>query len=148
MGTQVILLVALAGVLALVYAIWATGKINAVKVDNERINELSGIIHGGALAFLYREYKALVPFVVIVGALLFWKIGSGTAVCFVLGAFCSAMTGYFGMNFDCLSTPSGCLAKSPLAFGFATVVSISVVLFVCGKALIDYFRDRRVKLNS
>lgn len=98
MGTQVILLVALAGVLALVYAVWATGKIGAVRVDNERINELSGIIHGGALAFLYREYKALVPFVIVVGGLLFWKIGTGSALCFVLGAFCSAMTGYFGMN--------------------------------------------------
>mgnify|MGYP001392182204 FL=1 len=134
MGTQVILLVALAGVLALVYAIWATGKINAVKVDNERINELSGIIHGGALAFLYREYKALVPFVVIVGALLFWKIGSGTAVCFVLGAFCSGMTGYFGMNVatkangkTAFSATKGMNQALTVAFTGGSVMGMNVV---------------------
>ena len=85
-------------VAALLYAGYAASKINAFKVDHDRINELSGIIQSGAMAFLYREYKALVPFVIIVAALLAWKINVPSAVCFVSGALCSALTGYIGMK--------------------------------------------------
>lgn len=85
-------------VVALIYAGYASGKINAFKVDHDRINELSGIIQSGAMAFLYREYRALVPFVIVVAALLAWKIGVPSAVCFVSGALCSALTGYIGMK--------------------------------------------------
>ncbi len=86
------------GVLALLYAAFASSKINAFKVENERVNELSGIIQSGAMAFLYREYRALVPFVLVVAALLAWKISVPSAVCFVAGALCSALTGYVGMK--------------------------------------------------
>ena len=84
-------------VAALLYAGYASNKISSTKVDHDRINELSGIIQSGAMAFLYREYKALVPFVVIVAALLVWKISVPSAVCFVSGALCSAL-GYIGMK--------------------------------------------------
>ncbi|ANZ44654.1 sodium-translocating pyrophosphatase [Cloacibacillus porcorum] len=86
------------GVIALLFAAYASGKITVFKVENDRVNELSGIIQGGAMAFLYREYKALVPFVIIVAALLAWKISVPSAICFVCGAICSAFTGYVGMK--------------------------------------------------
>ncbi len=86
------------GLVALLYAVYASSKINSFKVDHDRINELSSIIQSGAMAFLYREYKALVPFVILVGALLAWKISVPSAVCFVSGSFCSALTGYIGMK--------------------------------------------------
>ena len=86
------------GVVALLYAIYASTKISSFKVDHDRINELSGIIQSGAMAFLYREYKALVPFVILVGALLAWKINVPSAICFICGAICSAFTGYVGMK--------------------------------------------------
>ena len=66
---NMLLLTGVVGALALGYAAVASGKIGAFKVDHARVNELSGIIQGGAMAFLYREYKALVPFVIVVGAL-------------------------------------------------------------------------------
>jgi K(+)-stimulated pyrophosphate-energized sodium pump len=50
------------------------------------------------MTFLYREYKALVPFVILVAALLAWKINVPSAICFVAGALCSALTGYIGMK--------------------------------------------------
>lgn len=86
------------GIAALIYAGYASRKISAYKVDHDRINELSDIIQGGAMAFLYREYKALVPFVALVAALLAWKINVPSAICFISGAFCSALTGYIGMK--------------------------------------------------
>ncbi|MEG1912108.1 MAG: sodium-translocating pyrophosphatase [Cloacibacillus sp.] len=86
------------GVIALLYAVYASNKINSFTIENERVRELSHIIQSGAMAFLYREYKALVPFVIIVAALLAWKISVPSAICFVVGALCSAFTGYVGMK--------------------------------------------------
>jgi K(+)-stimulated pyrophosphate-energized sodium pump len=92
------MVIAASAVIALAYAIFAASRINAYAVENERIKELSSIIQGGAMAFLYREYKALVIFVAIAAALLAWYLGVPAAACFVGGAFCSALTGYAGMR--------------------------------------------------
>ncbi|MBR4401556.1 MAG: sodium-translocating pyrophosphatase [Synergistes sp.] len=95
---NIIAIVGGTGVIALLFAAVASGKISSFKVENERVSELSGIIQGGAMAFLYREYKALVPFVIIVAAILAWKISVPSAVCFVVGALCSGLTGFIGMR--------------------------------------------------
>ncbi len=87
-----------AGLVALLYALIVAGRINNYKVENDRINYLSSIIQRGAMAFLYREYKALVVFVIVVSCLLAWKLGVPLAVSFVLGAFCSAISGFLGMK--------------------------------------------------
>lgn len=84
--------------IALIYAIFAAEKIANYSVDNKRVNELSAIIKSGAMAFLYREYKALSLFVVVVALALGFYLGVPSAVCFVGGALCSAFTGYVGMK--------------------------------------------------
>ncbi|MDR1650441.1 MAG: sodium-translocating pyrophosphatase [Synergistaceae bacterium] len=96
--SSLFMVIAASAVIALAYAIFAASRINAYAVENERIKELSSIIQGGAMAFLYREYKALVIFVAIAAALLAWYLGVPAAACFVGGAFCSALTGYAGMR--------------------------------------------------
>ncbi len=121
-------------IVALAYAIYASGRINAFHVGNSRINELSSIIQKGAMAFLYREYRALVPFVVVVTALLAWKIGVPSAICFVCGALCSALTGFIGMKvatkangktaFAAMSGMNGALA---VAFRGGSVMGMCVV---------------------
>lgn len=95
---QVFTLVGLAGVLALVFAMVSYRKVESFRVDNDRVNELSEIIHQGAMAFLNREYRWLFPFVILVAILLTWKLGLPTALAFVLGSLCSAVAGYIGMN--------------------------------------------------
>ena len=54
---NMLLLTGVVGALALGYAAVASGKIGAFKVDHARVTELSGIIQGGAMAFLYRELR-------------------------------------------------------------------------------------------
>lgn len=87
------------GVLALGFAYLNYTQVMKVQIDEEhkRVAELSEIIHQGAMAFLNSEYKWLAPFVVIVGALLCSFLGIPSGVCFVFGAICSGLTGYFGM---------------------------------------------------
>ena len=122
------------GVLALLYAVYASSKINAFKVEHDRVNELSGIIQSGAMAFLYREYKALVPFVVVVAALLAWKISVPSAICFVSGALCSALTGYVGMKVatksngkTAFAAMSGMNGALNIAFMGGSVMGMTVV---------------------
>ena len=131
---NMLLLTGVVGALALGYAAFASGKIGAFKVEHARVNELSGIIQGGAMAFLYREYKALVPFVIVVGALLAWKINPQSAVCFVCGAVCSALTGYVGMRVATKSNGKTAFAAThgmndalKIAFTGGSVMGMTVV---------------------
>lgn len=88
----------LMGAAALVFAFLLTSRIIKSPVGNERMKEISDAIHEGAMAFLNREYKALVVFIIILFGALAWKINLNTAVSFIVGAICSILAGYIGMN--------------------------------------------------
>jgi K(+)-stimulated pyrophosphate-energized sodium pump len=62
------------------------------------MREIAALIRTGAMAFLRREYSALVPFIVVVALLLAWAIDWRTAIAYVAGACCSILAGFFGMN--------------------------------------------------
>jgi K(+)-stimulated pyrophosphate-energized sodium pump len=89
------------GVLALIYAFWKTAWINKLDPGTERMREIGAAVREGAMAFLAREYKVLSVFIIVVAAILA-GINKGSvrlvAVAFVVGAFCSALSGYFGMR--------------------------------------------------
>ncbi|WP_027623764.1 sodium-translocating pyrophosphatase [Clostridium lundense] len=88
----------LAGVLALAFAFFLGSSISKENPGNEKMKEISGYIHDGAMAFLKTEYRYLAAFIVIVGAVLAIFVKWQTAICFVFGALFSILAGYFGMN--------------------------------------------------
>lgn len=97
----------LAGVAALLFAFYLTQRIYKVEPGNQKMQDISSAIHEGAMAFLFREYRALVIFVVSVAAFIFLagyftegadSLQPQTAVAFVIGALCSVLAGYIGMN--------------------------------------------------
>ncbi|HOG13713.1 MAG TPA: sodium-translocating pyrophosphatase [Synergistales bacterium] len=123
-----------AGLLALAFALFSSGRIRSFEVTNERVNELSRIIQRGSMAFLSREYRALVPFVVVVGAVLWLKIGHPMAVSFLLGAFCSGLAGLVGMRVATKANGKTAFAAGQgmnpalrIAFTGGTVMGMSVV---------------------
>ncbi len=67
-------------------------------VGTDRMHALSEAIHSGAMAFLRREYTVLLPFILVVAAVLWWLVGSRTAVAYGLGASASILAGFFGMK--------------------------------------------------
>lgn len=87
-----------AGVLALLFAYFLASGISKEDAGNERMKEIAGYIHEGAMAFLYREYRYLVVFAAIVFTVLTVFISWKTAVCFLGGGMCSVLAGYFGMQ--------------------------------------------------
>jgi K(+)-stimulated pyrophosphate-energized sodium pump len=91
------------GAIALLFAVYLSGRINKAEPGTERMQEIAGHIHEGAMAFLNRQYRAIGIFVVAVFLILgiFLPAESSpwqTAICFLVGGTCSALAGYIGMS--------------------------------------------------
>ncbi len=63
----------------------------------EKMREISGAIREGADAYLSRQFKTIGLFVLILLAVIYYILGTSVAAAFLVGAFASALTGYFGM---------------------------------------------------
>ncbi|MGB6538908.1 MAG: sodium-translocating pyrophosphatase [Xanthobacteraceae bacterium] len=91
-------LIIVAGVLAIVYAIWATSSVMAADAGSERMQEISAAVRVGAQAYLRRQYTTIagvgVVIFLIVGFFLGWLVGIG----FAIGAILSGSVGFIGMN--------------------------------------------------
>ena len=87
------------GVLALLFAAYKASFVSRQDAGNQRMKEISSYISEGAMAFLTREYKALVVFVVVLAIILAVGLKSiPTAICFIVGAIFSVAAGYVGMK--------------------------------------------------
>jgi len=64
----------------------------------EVMQELEGMIHDGAMAFLKKEYTYLAIFIVVVFLLVGFGIAWQTAIAFITGALCSIFAGLMGMT--------------------------------------------------
>ena len=93
-----------AGLISLAFAMVRSAWVRKQDGGDARMTEIAGNIREGAMAFLSREYRILAIFVVVVAALLgisnaalatsSWLI----AISFIVGALCSGLAGYLGMN--------------------------------------------------
>ncbi|MBN2171899.1 MAG: sodium-translocating pyrophosphatase [Candidatus Krumholzibacteriota bacterium] len=136
--TMELILVIVAGGLALLFAVIKTAWVNRQDPGNEKMVEIGHAVREGAMAFLAREYKVLAWFVVAVAVLLFLaNHGRGTglvALSFVIGALCSGLAGFFGMRVaTAANTRTTQAARSSLqaalqvAFSGGAVMGMSVV---------------------
>ena len=87
-----------AGIIAVIFALLKTVKINRCDAGNDKMKDIAGAIAEGARAFLFAEYKILIVFVVVLFVILGFGIDWLTAVCFIAGAVLSTLAGYVGMN--------------------------------------------------
>lgn len=89
-------------ILALGFALFRSISVNKKDPGTDQMQRIAGYIREGAMAFLRREYRVLVFFVIIVAVLLFLgnlhKNTELVALSFVIGATCSALAGFFGMR--------------------------------------------------
>lgn len=88
----------LAGLAALLFAGYLFYSVQQESPGNAKMQDLSRAIFEGAMAYLNRQYKTLIPFTVILFAVLFFVGGYKLAVSFLVGAVCSAVAGYLGMS--------------------------------------------------
>src|SRR5688500_20403383 len=62
------------------------------------MRDIAEQIHTGAMAFLRREYMVVIPFLLIVGALLYRAVGERTGYAYVAGGLCPIIAGLAGMK--------------------------------------------------
>ena len=113
------------------------------EAGNELMQEISGHIHEGAMAFLYREYKALAVFILVVAIIIGIFLAPMTAVCFIAGAVFSILAGYCGMNVatkanvrTTAAAEHGMPQALQIAFSGGSVMGLGVVgLGITGVAL-------------
>ena len=91
-------LIPVAALAALLFAAYKAWFVSKASPGSEKMKEIASAIAEGADAFLRSEYKILAIFIVVlffpIGIFISWM----TALCFVLGALCSILAGFFGMK--------------------------------------------------
>lgn len=135
-------------VLALLYALNLFMTVKNESSGNKRMRALSSYIHEGAMAFLKREYKIIIIFIIVVALLLgglgfipslqgIDGVGLNGAICFVVGAFSSGLAGFIGMQAATMANAKVAQAAKErgmskalnIAFNGGSVLGISVVGF-------------------
>src|SRR5262249_36085606 len=91
-------LIVLCGVLAIVYAIWATRSVLAADAGNARMQEISGAVREGAQAYLKRQYTTIGIVGIVIFLIVWYFLGGLVAVGFLVGAVLSGLAGFIGMN--------------------------------------------------
>ena len=101
-----------------------------------KMQEISDIIHHGALTFLKKEYEVLAAYLVVVSILLYFIPGSGikVAISFIIGGISSALAGNIGMRISTKSNARTAEATKihigdglKIAFYSGAVMGLSVV---------------------
>ncbi len=132
-----LLSVAGGSLLALGYAAITTRWIFRQPVEDRKLIKIGAFVADGAMAFLTREYKVLIPFVLVISAFL--AIANRGAlkyqsVAFVVGAAASALAGFIGMKVATAANTrtthaaqGGLIPALKVAFTGGSVMGMSVV---------------------
>jgi len=91
-------LIPVAALIALVFAAFKARFVSKAAPGSERMQEIANAIAEGARAFLMSEYRILAIFIAALFVLILIFINFGTAICFLAGAVCSILAGFFGMS--------------------------------------------------
>ena len=125
------------GIIALIFAFLKSLWVSKQDAGNDTMKTIARHIRDGAMAFLYREYKVLLIFLLAVSVLLF-TANSGAnrfvALSFLIGAICSGLAGYVGMRIATLANVRTTQAARTslnealkVAFSSGSVMGMSVV---------------------
>jgi K(+)-stimulated pyrophosphate-energized sodium pump len=98
MMENVLSLTAGAGIVVLAFAAYLALSVLKLPQGTDRMKSISAAIKEGAMAYLSRQYRTLVPLVALIALVIGLAVGLAPAVAFVAGVGLSALAGYVGMN--------------------------------------------------
>lgn len=137
--------------LGVLLAVFLMLGIKKIRIDNDRMNEISSYIKRGAMAYLYRQYEILGLFLLVMFLLLGFipALGWSLAASFLFGAVLSVIAGYLGMRTAVVSNvrtaseaKKGIVAAFRVAFSGGAIMGIFVVsLGAFGVSLLSLLTD-------
>jgi len=86
------------GLVALLYGAFTVRSVLALSAGTARMQEIASAVQEGARAYLNRQYTTIALVGAVIFVLLFVRLGHFQAFGFLLGAICSGVAGYIGMN--------------------------------------------------
>jgi len=129
----------LVGAVGVLYAIIVAGMVKSAPAGNERMQQISGAIAEGAIAYLNRQLKSVAITGVIIFAIMAVAMKLTTAIGFLIGATASYLAGYIGMRVSVIANvrvaeaaKKGLNAALQLAFRGGSVTG----MIVAGLALV------------
>jgi K(+)-stimulated pyrophosphate-energized sodium pump len=84
-------------IIALLYGIYLTRRVLAEDEGNAKLKSIAKAVSDGAMAYLARQFKVVVPFMIVLSIVIAATLGVGIAVTFLMGAIFSGIIGYAGM---------------------------------------------------
>ncbi|RZN38716.1 MAG: sodium-translocating pyrophosphatase [Methanophagales archaeon ANME-1-THS] len=124
--------VPLSGILALAFAIALAWDVLRRDAGDKKMQEIGALILEGAVAFMRRQYQTIAILAVITSVLIGlaigyfesdFDLGLKTSFAFLLGAFCSALSGFIGMYISVKSN-SRCAAAARKGLRDAITVAL------------------------
>jgi K(+)-stimulated pyrophosphate-energized sodium pump len=91
-------LIVLCGVLAVVYAIWATASVLRADAGSAKMQEIAAAVREGAQAYLRRQYTTIAIVGIVIFLIVGYFLGWPVAIGFAIGAVLSGAAGFIGMN--------------------------------------------------
>ncbi|HEY4870946.1 MAG TPA: sodium-translocating pyrophosphatase [Candidatus Dormibacteraeota bacterium] len=91
-------MVSVAALIALAYGGYLTRWVLMANPGNETMQRIARAIQEGAAAYLNRQYGVIAVIGVVLALVITFAINWETGVLYVVGAGCSALAGYVGMN--------------------------------------------------
>jgi K(+)-stimulated pyrophosphate-energized sodium pump len=85
------------GIVGLIFAFIFYRLVLRYDEGPENIKKIADAIHEGAMIFMRREYTMLAMFGSALLVILYFALGTDTALAFIVGAFSSALAGWIGM---------------------------------------------------
>lgn len=147
-----------AGLLAIFYSLYLTGKILKLPTGAANMVEIADAIAAGSAAYLKRQYQTIALVSIVVFFILSLSIGITSAIFFLFGAITSAISGFIGMNIAVRanircseSAKKGLSAALSTAFGAGAATGLVVgglaLLSVCFTYLIILVTNTSPSLN-
>jgi K(+)-stimulated pyrophosphate-energized sodium pump len=130
-----LLLIAAASVLSIGYIGYLIWRILREDEGTDRMKEISSYIREGANAYMKKQYTVIAVIIAIIAVIIAIFVGRLVALSYVIGASCSALTGFIGLNIAIRSnarTANAAMKKGlgsalALAFKGGSVLGFGVV---------------------